>query len=405
MTRQAAPTDDLFIPEPTARTVEYTVISVDDHVVEPPHTFEGRLPRRLQDRAPRVVTTDDGDEVWDFDGVRISQIGLNAFAGRRPEHKTREPLRFDQMRPGCYEVDARMKDMDINGVWASLSFPSSIAGFCGRVFSSASDRDLAVATTRAWNDWIYEEWYLAHPERIIANGLTHLTDPGRAAEEILRNAARGFRSVTLPERPHRIGLPSIYSDHWDPILCACAETGTVVALHVGSSGMLDPVEGAPQTEVDATMFSGMSLWACTEWLWSPYPRRYPDLRIVMAEGGIGWVAMLIDRLEKISIRYADGSWEVSPAEMLRRNFRFCTIDDYSAMSTRHVIGVENIMLEVDYPHIDGTWPDTQSAVARLVRDLPVDEVRAICCENAAALFRHPLPPEVRPRRTEVGTCR
>ena len=126
--------------------------------------------------------------------------------------------------------------MDINGVWASLNFPSMITGFCGRVYSQAKDPDLGLAVTRAWNDWLFEEWYSPYPERIIPLGITWLADPEIGAEEIRRNAARGFVSVTLPERPHRIGFPSLFSGYWDPIIAACAETDTVISLHVGSSG-------------------------------------------------------------------------------------------------------------------------------------------------------------------------
>ena len=162
--------EDLFLPEPVPREVKYTIISVDDHVVEPRHLFEGRLPAGLRDRAPRVVETPEGHQVWKFEGKTFTQVGMNAVAGRRPETVDTvnyEPFRFEQMRPGCYDVDARVKDMDINGVWASVNFPSMITGFCGSVFFGADDPELGAACTRAWNDWLYEEWYLSHPTRIV----------------------------------------------------------------------------------------------------------------------------------------------------------------------------------------------------------------------------------------------
>lgn len=390
-----AATHGLLLPDPEPRTVTHTVVSVDDHVVEPPHAFEGRLPAAFADRAPKVVTLDDGAEVWEFDGNRFSQIGLNAFAGRDIESASREPMTFSEMRPGCYDIHQRIADMDLNGVWASLNFPSQIAGFCGRTFAFASDRDLGIAAMRAWNDWLHEEWYQAYPDRIIPSGLTFLTDPEVAAAEIRRNAERGFRSVSLPERPHRIGLPSIHDDYWDPILSACAETQTVVSLHVGSTGMLDLAPGGPGAEMDATLFTGMSMIACSEWLWSPYPRRYPDLKIALSEGGIGWVAMLVERLGKIDVRYSS-DWNESPRDVLRRNFWFCTIDEKIALQTRKEIGVENILLEVDYPHIDGTWPNTQLVVADMLEGLTIEEQRAICSGNAADLFRFPLPDVILP---------
>jgi predicted TIM-barrel fold metal-dependent hydrolase len=290
--------------------------------------------------------------------------------------------------------------MDINGTWASLNFPSAITGFCGSVFSRASDPALGLAVTRAWNDWFFEEWYSAHPERIVPNGITWLADPVVGADEIRRNAARGFVSVTLPERPQLIGLPSIFSGYWSPIIEACAETSTVINLHVGSSGAALMPPDAPMLELGATLFGQLSLAACAEWLWSGYVVRHPDLKIAMSEGGIGWVAMLMDRLDNIVHRSGyGGAWpdrDMLPSEALRHGFWFCTLDDPSTLPTRHRIGVENICLEVDYPHGDSTWPDTQAVIQQVYGDLPVEEVRMMTHLNAAALYRHPLPAVCRP---------
>lgn len=393
-----ARTEIPLLPDPEPREVRATIISVDDHLVEPPDMFEGRLPSALQDRAPKVVTTRRGYEAWEFEGRRYTQVGMNAVAGRPRHLVTVEPTRFDEMRRGCWDIHERIRDMDINGVWASLNFPSMITGFCGRVFSQADDPELGLAVTRAWNDWLYEGWYSPYPERIIPLGITWLTDAELGAAEIRRNAERGFRSVTLPERPHRIGLPSLFSGWWDPIVEACAETGTVISLHVGSSGNYDLPEGSPAIELSATMFGQLSLAACAEWLWSGYPARLPELQIAMSEGGIGWVAMLMDRLDNIVSRsgYGGDFGGLAPSELLRRNFWFCTIDDPSTIDTRHRIGVDHIMLEVDYPHGDSTWPDTQAVVAEAWGHVPDDELRMMCCENAARLYRHPLPPVVVP---------
>jgi predicted TIM-barrel fold metal-dependent hydrolase len=337
--------------------------------------------------------------VWEFEGQMFSQVGMNAIAGRRPETVKLEPFRFEQMRPGCYDVEARVRDMDVNGVWASVNFPSMITGFCGRVYFNAEDREVGLACTRAWNDWLYEEWYSQHPTRIVPLGITYLADPQLAADEIRRNAARGFTGVSLPERPHLIGLPSLWDrSHWDPIIEACVETDTVVSLHVGSSGMADKPDDAPGLQLGATLFGQLSLTACAEWLWSGYPYAHPTLKIAMSEGGIGWVAMLLDRLDNIIDRSGYGmGWDDRPADVLQRNFSFCTIDDPSTIETRHRIGVENVMVEVDYPHGDGTWPDTQLVIEKYWGHIPDDELRMMCSENAAKLYRHPLPDVVLPR--------
>jgi predicted TIM-barrel fold metal-dependent hydrolase len=184
------------------------------------------------------------------------------------------------------------------------------------------------------------------------------------------------------------------------VLAACEETDTVVSLHVGSSGMPElPVDG-PLVALGATLFGQMSLSACAEWVWSGIPARYPGIKIAMSEGGIGWVAMLADRLDNVVERSGYGrdyhSSGLLPAEALARNFWFCTIDDPSTIDTRHRIGIDHIMVEVDYPHGDSTWPDTQSVIERCWGHLPDDELRKLCHRNAAALYRWPLPDQVLP---------
>ena len=199
----------LFLPEPEPAAIHYTLISVDDHLVEPAHVFEGRLPIGLQADAPSIVETPEGHQVWEFEGSHFTQVGMNAVSGRRPETVKIEPFRFEHMRPGCYDPKARIDDMDLVGMWASMNFPSQITGFCGRVFFGAKNRALGVACTRAWNDWFFEEWFSEYPERFIPLGIAYLAEPEIAAAEIKRNADRGFRSVSLPERPHAVGLPSL----------------------------------------------------------------------------------------------------------------------------------------------------------------------------------------------------
>ena len=389
-----------LLPDPKPREVKYTFISVDDHLMEPPHTFEGRLPRVLQDRAPRVVETEEGHQVWVFEEQPYFQVGFMCVAGRPREDHRVEPARFDEVRPGCYRIDDRIKDMDIGGIWGSVNFPSGVTGFGGTLFSEAKDPELGLACVRAWNDWLFEEWHGSYPERIVPLGITFLCDPEKGAEEIRRNAKRGFTALTLPEQPHRQGLPPVFSDYWEPIIRACAETETVMNLHVGSSGFAEMPAGAPMMELGATQFGPMALSSCAEWLWSGWPAKYPELKIAMSEAGIGWVAGLIDRLDNIMTRSGYGrGWpdpKISPSECLRRNFWFCMIDDPSTIVTRHTIGVENLLFESDYPHGDGTWPDTQAVIERTIGHLPVDEIHKITHENAAKLYRHPLPDSIVP---------
>ncbi|MCH2171431.1 amidohydrolase [Myxococcota bacterium] len=392
-----------LLPDPEPCELKYTFISVDDHLVEPPEVFEGRLPRALQEHAPKVVEDDSGAHIWEFEGRRYHPVGFDAAAGRKPETVKVAPARFEELRPGTWRIEDRIRDMDLGGVWASLNFPSQVTGFGGSLFASAKDQKLGLEVTRAYNDWIYEGWHLPYPDRIIPLGITWLQDPELGAAEVRRNAARGFKALTLPDRPHLMGFPSVFSGFWDPIVEACAETGTVINLHVGSSGhavLADDVDMPTRMALSATLFGQLAVGACAEWLWSGLPVKFPEVKISMAEGGIGWVAMLLDRVDNIMHRSGYGrAWpdsNTTPPEVLKRNFWFCTIDDPSTISTRYTIGVENIMLESDYPHGDTTWPNTQDVIDRFYGELPVDEIRAMTHGNAAALYRHPLPDRIIP---------
>jgi predicted TIM-barrel fold metal-dependent hydrolase len=373
------------------------IISADDHLVEPRHLFEGRLPSRLQDRAPRVVTNDDGTEMWDYEGRSYPQIGLNAVVGRPKHEWSMEPARFDEMRRGCWDAEARLADMDLDGVWASLCYPSLVAGFAGTVFSQSDDPALGMACMRAWNDWHLEEWVGARPERFVPVQLPWLVDPQVAADEVRRNAERGFRAVSFVENPVDVGLPSMHTDHWDPFLRACEETATVVCLHCASSGWSASRSPAAPLELLTSLFPVNALVTAADWLWSGVAVRFPELKICLAESGIDWVPMLIHRVDYVMDHSASGQagWPDPvhhPTEVLRRNFWFSVIELTSMLSLRHEIGIENIVLESDYPHADSTWPETRRRAEEALGGMPADEVRQICWENASRLFRHPGPP-------------
>ncbi len=386
-----------LLPDPEPRAIVAPVISVDDHLIEPPDLFEGRMPASLAERAPRVLERPGGDEYWLFEDREYPNVGLNAVVGRPRDEWSMEPARFDQMRRGCFDIDARVADMDIAGIWASLCFPSLVAGFCGAVFSSATDPVLGLACTRAWNRWHHEVWAGTHPERIIPLQLPWLADVTVAAAEVRANAPRGFRAVSFPEFPAQLGLPSIFTGHWDPFFEACQETGTVVCLHTGASAWAPLPSPGPPFELLPTVFPVNALLAAAEWVWSGVPVRFPSLRISLSEGGIGWVPMLMDRVDYVLDHSASGSesatWTsaLRPSEVLGRNFWFCTIDDPSMVPILDRIGVDHVMVECDYPHADSSWPDTQTTLAAAFGGLPDATLRKVAGGNAAALFDHPLP--------------
>ena len=372
------------------------IISVDDHLVEPPDVFVGRVPAQLRERAPRVVEQ-EGVELWEFDGRLHPQIGLNAVVGRPKDEWSMEPARFGEMRRGCWDPSARLEDMDCDGVWASLCYPSLIAGFAGSMFAQVDDADLGLACMRAWNDWHLERWVGTDRERFIPVQLPWLRDPDLAAAEVRANASRGFKAVSFLENPVDMGMPSMHTDHWDPFLAACEETGTVVCLHCASSGWSASRSPGAPLELLTSLFPVNALVTAADWLWSGVPVRFPRLRICLAESGIDWVPMLLHRIDYVMDHSAagQGGWpdrENHPSDVLRRNFWFSVIDLTSSLQLRDEIGVGNIVLESDYPHADSTWPETHTRAAEAMAGWPPDDIERVCWRNASELFRHPAPP-------------
>ncbi len=366
------------------------LVSVDDHVVEPPDMFARHTPAKYRERAPRVVHKKDGSDVWLFEGAQLPNIGLNAVAGRPPEEYGVEPTSFAQLRSGCYHVGDRIGDMNANGVLASMCFPS-FPGFVGQVFAGCKDKDLALALLRAYNDWHIDEWCGAHPGRFIPLAIPPIWDPRLLAEEVRRVARKGCHAMSFSENPEKNGQPSLHSEHWDPFWTACSDEGTVVAIHIGSgAGMAFTSMDAP-VDVMITV-SPINILSCaSDLVWSRVLRKYPPLKIALSEGGIGWIPYFLDRVDYVYEHHHlwthQDFGKSRPSDVFREHIITCFIDDPVGIQLRHKIGIDTITWECDYPHSDTTWPRAPERLAESVGGVPDDEVNRITHENALRHFR------------------
>lgn len=396
-----------FIDEPEPEPLFCPIISVDDHALEPPDLFAERLPRKFAEQAPTCREQDDGAPWWIVDGALIPVIMANGAVGRPISEWAVRACRFDEFRRGVWDPKARTNDMDLAGVWAQLCFGSLIWGFAGSRFSRMKDPDLGLACLEAYNDWMLEEWCGAAPERYISCQLPWLADASVAAQLIYKNARRGFKAVSFSENPERLGFPNIYDVYWDPFFRACEETGTVVNLHVGSSGKSQVPTSSSAEEVTVALFPVSGLEALIDWVYSGVCLRFPQLKVALSEAGVSWVPMALERLAR-AYRQKDGvgkGWpahEISPMEVVNRNFFFTSIEDPSAFRLLDLIGEENVMVETDYPHYDSTWPDCQAMIRSEMTGLDSDTVRKVCYENAARTYGHRLPPDEMIAKSEIG---
>lgn len=386
------------------------LVSVDDHVVEPPDLFERHLPAKYRDIAPHVVHEDDGTDVWHFLDFEIPNVGLNAVAGRPRDEYGIDPTSFDELRPGCYDVHQRVLDMDANGLLGSLNFPS-LPGFAGRLFAAMTDKDAALALNRAYNDWHIEDWCGAAPGRFIPLAVPPIWDAEVLAAEVHRVAKKGCRAITFPENPVPLGLPSLHDSSWNPVWKACSEENTVVCMHIGSSSQL--VVTAPDAPIDVmiTLQPMNIVLAAADLIHSPVLKRYPDLTVALSEGGIGWVPYFLERLDHsygIHKEWTGADFGSKlPSEVFMEHVILCFIEDEFGVRNAREIGVDRICIETDYPHSDAIWPNAPEVLTAhfALTDLTDDEIDKMTHRNAIELF-HYDPFSVRPReQCTVGALR
>jgi predicted TIM-barrel fold metal-dependent hydrolase len=396
------------------------IVSVDDHVVEPHDLFEGRVARRFADRAPKVVHDEQrGAEAWTWEGGTAGQTFVNAVVTLPNETWGMDPASLSDIRPSCYDVHERIRDMNRNGTLASMCFPS-FANFTGGFFSEVEDHDLGLACLQAYNDWHIDGWCGAYPGRLLPLALPALWDPEVAAAEVRRVAKKGCRTVCFTEAPYALGYPSIHSGHWDPFFRACVDENMVVSIHIGSalsSHRENAMDALPTTSPDApidipyTMATQVTCKVTADYIWGDVFKKFPALRIALSEGGFGWVPAFLDRMDRHYDRQrawlgTDLGGKI-PSEVFREHFLTCFISEPAGLRVRDVVGIDNIAYEVDFPHSDCDFPECPE---RLLGELEAagcndEEIEKISWRNAVDFFGYDPFKHVPREQATVGALR
>jgi predicted TIM-barrel fold metal-dependent hydrolase len=386
------------------------IISVDDHVIEPPGVWQDRLPARFKEAGPRSVraplaemtfvggnfTFAEGEgrpcDWWYYEDKRIPTTRLSAAAGFDRDDVKITAITYEEMRPGCYDPKARLEDMDMNWTEASLAFPS-FPRFCGQTFLESKDKELALLCVRAYNDWMVDEWCAGSGGRLIPLCLIPLWDANLAADEIRRNAARGVRAVCFSEIPPYLGLPSVHdpNGYWEPFVAACAETGTVICMHIGSSSRMPSTSADAPPAVGSTLTFGNAMSSMVDWLFSGLLVKYPTLKLAYSEGQIGWIPYILERAD--NVWHDNRAWggvadrvPEPPSTYYYDHIYGCFFDDEHGLESLKRVGVDNITFETDYPHSDSTWPHTLETAKKLMGHLDRDVVEKIVRGNAIRML-------------------
>jgi predicted TIM-barrel fold metal-dependent hydrolase len=390
------------------------IVSTDDHVVEPPDLWSSRLPARYREIGPRIVLAPQGNPIldggsyieapgtegkdvawWFYEDHRYSVKRLIAAAGYPADEITMDGITYDEMRPGCWQPPARLADMTANHVQASLCFPN-YPRFCGQLFMYGKDKELSRLCVEAYNDWMVEEWCGSSGGRLIPLCLIPLWDVDLAVAEVQRNAARGVRAVCFSELPAWLGLPSIHSGYWDPFFAACSETGTVLAMHIGSgTKVMKSSDDAPEAVQGTAIFCN-SATSLIDFLFSGVLVRHPGLKLLYAESQIGWIPYVVERVDDIwethrGWAHTQTHTPEPPSTYYYRQVTSCFFKDSVGLALLDRVGEGNVTFETDYPHQDGTWPNTKRVAEKLFAGVHPDAIHRIVRGNAIELFGLDLP--------------
>ena len=379
----------------------HRLFSVDDHVIEPADVWSSRVPAKFTDRAPHVIEQ-NGRQVWAYEDEIFPTIAYGVASDRfRVGGDELPPMpldtldqmarwgiaRFEDLKPACYDPVERAKDLQSNGVYASISFPS-LPRFGGARFNEFTDKELAAACVRAWNDFILDEWCPGGPEgQFVPMVMGMLWDPQATAAEIARCVAKGAKAFCWVANTVPLGLPNLWDDCWDPVWAACQDAALPLCMHIGSDGQsYDPSPGVnaplPQALTIGSWVSSVNI------MMSPVPRKFPELKYVFAEGGIGWIPAALERADRAWARHGfeknrPHPW---PSEVFQRSMFVCMIEEPNALRYRDQIGVDKILVELDYPHVDTCYPDTEAVMAAAFDQLDDREIELISHGNAEGVF-------------------
>ena len=383
-------------------THSYTIIDADTHITEARDTFTSRVASKWVDRVPRVEwDAEAGEEAWFLEGKKIGSPGAMSVAGWREDYPSHPP-RYEDAHPGAYLADARLKYMDELGIWAQMLYPN-VGGFGSQVFLALDDPELKLACVRAYNDFVIE-WCSADPRRLIAAMATPYWDVAASVKEIERCAKLGHRSVLFTGEPHAFGLPLLADRHWDPLWAAAQDAGLPVSFHIGSGDFEITAErvekeGASATgaRIGAVLFlaNGGHLAALA---FSGVLIRFPKLRFVSVESGVGWLPFLLQcvdyQFHALDVGKQRPEFELLPSEYLRRQVYGCFwFEKLVYPNMVDMVGVDRLMFETDFPHPTSIYgQDVQKAVEHSTAELTDEDRHRLIWENAAQLYSIEPPP-------------
>jgi uncharacterized protein len=373
--------------------LKYGFISTNDHVQEHPEVWTKRMSKaKWGDRIPHIERQSDGSERWMVDGKPVDMPGV-ALAGAAMPDRAREPQRWADVPGVAYKASERLEAMDVDGVDASVLYPS-VAGRAGETFGSITDADLELACVQAYNDFLIEEWAAVSP-RFIPQCIVPLSPIDATVKEIKRAVAKGHRGVVMPSVPMMLReVPHINEPVYDPVWATCQELGVPVCFGSGATREIQfpPYEGfSPEVAaaMEAMTRPVSTVLVMANFLFARILDRFPDLKVVFAETTLAWAAYELElsdhQFERQRLHHE--GYKLMPSELFKRQCYMVGWFDTTGLKTRHHIGLNALLWSTKFPLATSTWPESRKVIERCFDGIPENERRQVLVENAARLYK------------------
>jgi predicted TIM-barrel fold metal-dependent hydrolase len=383
---------------------QYSIISADAHILEPPDIWANWLPARYRERAPQLVRDSEGGDAWLFAGASDPDpIGLTATPGMAWDQFRWKGVTYAEARNGCYDGAARLADMATDGVDAEVLFPPqrTIGHFLGD-----DDDDFLLAGVEAYNSFLADEFCAPDPTRLI--GVAQIPSLGidTSVEFLTKAKERGFKAVVISCWP--AGGDSIAEED-DAFWAAAEEAGMPVCIHILMISRRARMRarqaaaraGGRQLYGEGRSQAGAKAAAGLAGVFSTVPAtvgqlvftgvfdRFPDLHVSMIEVGVGWIPHFLEAMDDKYWRnrgWADLEVQRPPSSYWYSNMSGTFVRDDYGVRNRHEVGVDNMMWSTDYPHHGNDWPYSRRVINETMAGLAPDEKHRIVCGNAIRVF-------------------
>ncbi len=376
------------------------IIDADTHITEPPDVWTARVPKRLLDRVPHMVRSDQGQDIWLLEGQRIYTVGMTATAGWTKPFPNGPPT-LDECHPASYDSSARLRYMDEVGIWAQVLYPN-VGGFGSQRFLHMDDAEVKLACVQAYNDFL-RDFASVDPRRLITIMATPFWDIDETVAEVQRGAAAGHQGILFTGEPQRFGLPFLGDHHWDPLWSAATDAGLAIHFHIGSgetAQSFSPERVAAHGNGAAYAYTSVELFLknglqVSDLITCGVLPRFPELKFVSVESGIGWIPFVLEAADHSYLEARPdhaSEWDLLPSEYFRRQVYACYW--FETVAPRKLLGeipVDNILFETDFPHPTCLYGDIAKRIDASLADAS-DEVRhKLLWGNAARLYGVDVP--------------